>query len=50
LPRRHRRALRSLHGDEGARALLRQGDTLTLVDIPEAALDIDTPADLAKLR
>jgi molybdenum cofactor cytidylyltransferase len=50
LPRRHWRALRSLHGDEGARALLRQGDTLTLVDIPEAALDIDTPADLAKLR
>lgn len=50
LPRRHWRALRSLHGDEGARALLRQGDALTLVDIPEAALDIDTPADLAKLR
>jgi len=50
LPRRHWRALRSLHGDQGARALLRHSSALTLVDIPEAALDIDTPADLAKLR
>jgi CTP:molybdopterin cytidylyltransferase MocA len=50
LPRRHWRALRSLHGDQGARALLRDAATITLVDMPEAALDIDTPADLAKLR
>jgi CTP:molybdopterin cytidylyltransferase MocA len=50
LPRRNWPALRSLHGDQGARALLRHGRALTLVDLPEAALDIDTPADLAKLR
>jgi CTP:molybdopterin cytidylyltransferase MocA len=49
LPRRQWRALRSLHGDQGARTLLRGSGALTLVDIPEAALDIDTPADLAKL-
>ena len=42
--------LRSLRGDQGARALLRGSSALTLVDMPEAALDIDTPADLAKLR
>ena len=50
LPRRRWRALRSLRGDQGARALLRGSSALTLVDMPEAALDIDTPADLAKLR
>ena len=50
LPRRRWKELRSLHGDQGARALLRSSSALTLVDMPEAALDIDTPADLAKLR
>ena len=49
LPRRHWRALKSLRGDEGARALLRASATLTLVDMPEAALDIDTPADARQL-
>jgi len=39
-----------LSGDSGARVLLRGAAALTLVDMPEAALDIDTPADLAKLR
>lgn len=49
LPRRHWRALKSLRGDEGARALLRSSATLTLVDMPEAALDVDTPADVRRL-
>ena len=49
LPRRYWRALKSLRGDEGARALLRGGATLTLVDMPEAALDVDTPADVRQL-
>jgi len=50
LPRRSWRAVRTLSGDSGARGLLRGAAALTLVDMPEAALDIDTPADLAKLR
>lgn len=49
LPRRYWRALETQRGDQGARALLR-GTAATLVDMPEAALDIDTPADLLKLR
>ena len=50
LPRRHWRALNELKGDQGARALLRGHAAPTLVAMPEAALDIDTPADLLKLR
>ena len=50
LPRRHWLALKALHGDQGARALLRGHAAPTLVDMPEAALDIDTPADLLELR
>jgi molybdenum cofactor cytidylyltransferase len=50
LPRRHWSALRQLKGDQGARALLRGHASPTLVDMPEAALDIDTPADLLELR
>jgi len=50
LPRRYWRALKSLRGDQGARALLRGSERLTLVDMPEAALDIDTPRDLETLR
>ena len=50
LPRRRWRDLRALRGDQGARALLRGCAALTLVDMPEAAVDIDTPADLGKLR
>jgi molybdenum cofactor cytidylyltransferase len=49
LPRRHWHALKSLRGDEGARALLREAAP-TLVDMPEAALDVDTPADLQWLE
>lgn len=50
LPRRHWRALARLHGDHGARALLRASGNMTVVDMPEAAFDVDTPADVEKLR
>ena len=46
LPRRSWRAARSLTGDSGARGLLRGAVPITLVDTPEAAVDIDTLADL----
>jgi CTP:molybdopterin cytidylyltransferase MocA len=49
LPRHYWAALKTQQGDQGARALLR-GAATTLVDVPEAALDIDAPADLLKLR
>lgn len=50
LPRRHWSALKELDGDQGARELLRGAPSITLVEMPEAALDIDTPADLLELR
>jgi CTP:molybdopterin cytidylyltransferase MocA len=50
LPRRSWPAIKMLHGDEGARALLRGEQGITLVDLPEASLDIDTAADLERLR
>jgi CTP:molybdopterin cytidylyltransferase MocA len=50
LPRREWRRLYSLRGDQGARALLRDSRAVTLVDMPGAALDIDTPGDLDALR
>ena len=49
LPRRYWRAIRELRGDAGARALLR-GTGITIVDMPEAELDIDTRADVGRLR
>lgn len=49
LPRSSWRAARALTGDSGARGLLRGAAILTLVDLPEAELDIDAPADLARL-
>ncbi len=49
LPRRRWRALRQVRGDEGARALLRGSATLTLVDMPQAGIDVDTPADVRRL-
>jgi molybdenum cofactor cytidylyltransferase len=48
LPRRYWRAIRTLRGDAGARVLLR-GNGITTVGMPEAELDIDTHADLARL-
>jgi molybdenum cofactor cytidylyltransferase len=49
LPRRLWQAARGLEGDAGARALLRSAPTVTLVEMPEAELDIDTAEDLARL-
>ena len=49
LPRRRWRALARVEGDRGARALLRGGGALTHVEMPEAAFDVDTAADLALL-
>lgn len=49
LSRRYWQAIRKLEGDSGARALLRD-ERITLVAMPEAALDVDTPADRARLR
>jgi CTP:molybdopterin cytidylyltransferase MocA len=48
LPRRYWRAIRALRGDAGARSLLRGGE-ITAVPMPEAELDVDTPADVARL-
>jgi molybdenum cofactor cytidylyltransferase len=50
LPRRTWRLMRALEGDAGARALLRGAEAVTLVAMPEAAFDVDTPADIAQLR
>jgi molybdenum cofactor cytidylyltransferase len=47
--REHFAALAAASGDEGARALLRS-HAVTAVDLPEAAIDIDTPEDLERLR
>jgi CTP:molybdopterin cytidylyltransferase MocA len=49
LPRRYWPAIRALEGDAGARALLR-GSEVTTVAMPEAELDVDTPADVARLK
>ena len=50
LPRTSWRAVRALRGDSGARALLRGAHALTLVDMPEAAVDLDTPEDVSAWR
>lgn len=50
LPRRAWRGIGRLTGDRGARDLLRTTRSLTLVDLPEARLDIDTAADLVELK
>jgi CTP:molybdopterin cytidylyltransferase MocA len=48
--RKHFPALAALTGEEGARALIqRAGDDVAAVDLPELALDLDTPADLSML-
>jgi molybdenum cofactor cytidylyltransferase len=48
-PRRMFAALESQSGDRGARKLLRGRPSMTIVPMPEAALDIDTTEDLASL-
>lgn len=43
--------LMALHGDHGARAVLhRHADRLVRVPMPNAAVDLDTPEQLAELR
>ena len=49
VPRRQLRALRSISGDVGARHVLTSDRRVTAVDLPEAAFDVDTPADLRAL-
>lgn len=49
LPRALIREAKRLGGDVGARELLRARRTLTLVDLPEAAFDVDTEEDAARL-
>ncbi len=50
VPRRYWSELKTLSGDRGARALLRaRRAELIAVPMPEAAWDIDRPADLARL-
>lgn len=49
--REHFSSLQSLTGEEGARTLLnRDPACVAAVDLPELALDLDTPADVAALR
>lgn len=50
LPRRWWAALREQTGDTGARSVLQAVSRLTIVEMPEAAADVDTPADLERLR
>ena len=48
-PRRDFASLLTLQGDQGARAILRTSDRVIHVPLPNAALDVDSPADLASL-
>ncbi len=50
LPRGAWRSVRALRGDSGARTLLRDAQVLTLVDMPQAAVDLDTPEDVSAWR
>lgn len=50
LPRQSFAQLLTLRGDRGAKALLRDMPGLARVPMPNAALDVDTPADLETLR
>jgi molybdenum cofactor cytidylyltransferase len=50
VPCRRLREARALRGDVGARALLRDHSReVELLDMPEAAFDVDTPEDLGRL-
>lgn len=50
VPRRWWPALRAQTGDTGARAVLQSAARITVVDMPEAESDVDTPADLERLK
>jgi molybdenum cofactor cytidylyltransferase len=50
-PRRFFNELVALRGDRGAKAVIRKhGDTVRMVDCDDVAIDVDTPADLARLN
>ncbi|MDQ8161647.1 MAG: nucleotidyltransferase family protein [Gemmatimonadota bacterium] len=49
LPRADWEALAALDGDQGARALLRQAQTRTVL-LPHGTFDLDTPADVDRWR
>lgn len=48
-PRRYWGRLRQLRGERGARQVIATAGSVTAVDMPCAALDVDTTADLARL-
>jgi CTP:molybdopterin cytidylyltransferase MocA len=48
-PRRCREVLAGLHGEHGARRLIEAEADVTVVDMPEAGFDVDTPADARRL-
>ena len=48
--REHFADLERLSGDQGARALVAAAASVTAVDLPELARDVDTPADLERLE
>jgi CTP:molybdopterin cytidylyltransferase MocA len=48
-PARYRDRLVRLRGEQGARGLIAMAGTVTVVDMPAAALDIDTPRDVDRL-
>lgn len=50
IPRAFWPQLAALRGDQGARSLLEWHTEHTTVDMPHAALDVDTPEDLARLE
>jgi len=41
--------LADLRGDQGARSLIGAAQDVTVVDLPEAAVDLDTPEDVRRL-
>jgi molybdenum cofactor cytidylyltransferase len=45
-PRRYREQLLTLTGDRGARQIIENSEKITVVDMPNAELDIDTPEHL----
>ena len=49
IPRRLFGALRAIEGDKGARQILGRAGDVSLLAMPAAAVDIDTPEDAAKL-
>lgn len=50
IPRRAWPLLRAQTGDTGARAVLQSAARITIVELPEAESDVDTPADLERLK